>query len=63
MHRWDAQSEIGTPAPLAPDVAGDAVDEFLRIARQLRGPAPITFVATDIGQSFAASGDAPAATV
>ena len=63
VHRWDAQSAIGPPAPLAPEVAGDGVDEFLWIARQLRGPAPITFVATDSGQSFAASDDAPAVTV
>ena len=63
MHRWDAQSAVGTPAPLAPEVAGDGVDEFLWIAHQLRGPAPITFVATDTGQTFTASDDAPAVTV
>jgi uncharacterized protein (TIGR03083 family) len=59
VHRWDAQSAVGTPQPLAPAVADDGVDEFLGIARQLREPAPITLMATDSGRSFPAS-DAPA---
>jgi uncharacterized protein (TIGR03083 family) len=63
VHRWDAQSAVGTPSPLAREVAVDGVGEFLWIARQLRGLAPIMFVATDIGQSFTASDDAPAVTV
>ena len=60
VHRWDAQSAIAPPEPLAPEIAEDGVDEFLWIARQLRGPAPIVFVATDSGRSFPAS-DRPAA--
>jgi uncharacterized protein (TIGR03083 family) len=59
VHRWDAQSAVGTPQPLAPAVADDGVDEFVGIARQLREPAPITLMATDSGRSFAAS-DEPA---
>ncbi len=60
VHRWDAQSAVGTPADLKSSVAHDGVEEFLWIARQLRDPAAITFVATDSGRSFPAS-DAPAA--
>jgi uncharacterized protein (TIGR03083 family) len=59
VHRWDAQSAVGTAQPLDPTVADDGVDEFLWIARQLRDPAPIAFVATDSGREFAAS-DLPA---
>jgi uncharacterized protein (TIGR03083 family) len=51
VHRWDAQSAVGVPAPLPDAVAADGLDEFLDIARQLRDPAPITFVATDAGGS------------
>ena len=60
MHRWDAQSAMGTPADLDSSVADDGVEEFLWIARQLRDPAAIMFVATDSGRSFPAS-DLPAA--
>jgi uncharacterized protein (TIGR03083 family) len=63
VHRWDAQSAVGPPDPLASEIADDGVGEFLWIARQLRGPASITFVATDTGRSFAASDDAPTVTV
>ena len=63
VHRWDAQSAVGAPDPLAPEIAEDFIDEFLWIARQLRGPAPITLVATDLAHSFAASDDPPAVTV
>jgi uncharacterized protein (TIGR03083 family) len=52
VHRWDAQSAVGAPEPLAATVADDGVEEFLWIARQLREPAPITFVATDSGRAF-----------
>jgi uncharacterized protein (TIGR03083 family) len=55
VHRWDAQSAVGTPLPLDPSVADDGVGEFVGIARQLRPPAPITFVATDTERSFPAS--------
>jgi uncharacterized protein (TIGR03083 family) len=63
VHRWDAQSAVGTPESLAPEVADDGLEEFLWIARQLRGPAPITFVATDSDRSFPASDDEPRVTV
>jgi uncharacterized protein (TIGR03083 family) len=53
VHRWDAQSASNfLAAPLPDALAADGVDEFLDIARQLRDPAPITFVATDAGRSI-----------
>jgi uncharacterized protein (TIGR03083 family) len=58
VHRWDAQSAVGTPEPLPPSVADDGVDEFVGLSRQLREPAPITLIATDSGRSFPVS-DAP----
>jgi uncharacterized protein (TIGR03083 family) len=63
VHRWDAQSAVGTPAPLDAAVADDGVEEFLWIARQMRDPAPIELVATDTGRSFTASDQANAVTV
>ena len=63
VHRWDAQSASGAPAPLPDALAADGVDEFLDIARQLRDPAPITFVATDTGQSMPLADDLSRATV
>ena len=63
VHRWDAQSAVGEPEPLAPPVADDGVDEFVWIARQLRDPAPITFVATDTGHEFPVSDTPPTVTV
>jgi uncharacterized protein (TIGR03083 family) len=63
VHRWDAQSAVGTPDAIAAPVADDGVGEFLEIARQLREPAPIMFVATDSGRSYPVSEAAPAVTV
>ena len=63
VHRWDAQLAIGTPEPLPDAVAADGFDEFLEIARQLRDPAPITFVAIDTGRSFDLCDGSPCATV
>ena len=63
VHRWDAQSALRSPDPLAPAVAEDGVDEFLWIARQLRGLEPIAFHATDAGSTFAAGPGDPIATV
>jgi len=63
VHRWDAQSAAGTPDPIAVPVADDSVDEFLWIARQLRTPAPITFVTIDSGVARSVSGGRPAVTV
>jgi uncharacterized protein (TIGR03083 family) len=63
VHRWDAQSAVGTPEPIATEVATDGIDEFLWLARQLREPAPIVCVATDSGRSFPVSDSPPAVTV
>jgi uncharacterized protein (TIGR03083 family) len=52
VHRWDAQSTVGTSQPLPAALAADGVDEFLGIARQLGEPAPITFFATDTDETF-----------
>ena len=54
VHRWDAQLAVGHPDPLPTKLADDGVDEFLWIARQMRGPEPIAFHATDTGSTFAA---------
>jgi uncharacterized protein (TIGR03083 family) len=29
VHRWDAQNAVGDPAPVAPDLAADGIDELL----------------------------------
>jgi uncharacterized protein (TIGR03083 family) len=63
VHRWDAQSTIGTPDPLPDEIADDGVDEFLGIMAQLGGPAPVTFTATDTGRSFPMSDGSPDVTV
>ncbi len=63
VHRWDAQSALGTPEPLPATLAADGVDEFLEIARQMRPPAPIAFEATDTGRTFTLSDGAPTVTV
>lgn len=44
---WRRAAWLGRRQP-----AADGVDEFLAIARQLRDPAPITFVAIDAGRTF-----------
>ena len=31
IHRWDAEGVSGTPTPLPPDLAADAIDEFLDV--------------------------------
>jgi uncharacterized protein (TIGR03083 family) len=31
VHRWDAETAVGTPAPLAPELAHDGVAEFLEV--------------------------------
>jgi uncharacterized protein (TIGR03083 family) len=63
VHRWDAESVGGAPAPLSEPVATDGVVEFLGIARQLRAPAPILFTTTDSGVRVAAADGPPAVTV
>ena len=64
VHRWDAQlAAAGRPDPLPEKVADDGVDEFLWIARQLRGPEPIAFSATDTGRTFSAGTEKPVVTV
>jgi uncharacterized protein (TIGR03083 family) len=62
VHRWDAQHAVGSAHPLPTPVAADGVDEFLWITRQLRGPEPIAFHATDTGETFTAGPGAPLAT-
>lgn len=62
VHRYDAQLALGPPAPLALALADDGVDEFLWIARQMRGPQPIAFHATDTGNTYGA-GAPPVVTV
>ncbi len=49
VHRWDAQSAVGAPAPIPQPDSDDGVDEFIWIARQMWGDAPILLVATDSG--------------
>jgi len=63
VHRWDAESVGGSPAPLVEEVADDGLDEFLGIARQLRDPAPIMFTATDSGRSVSVTEGPPTVTV
>jgi uncharacterized protein (TIGR03083 family) len=63
VHRWDAESVVGTPEPLAEEIADDGIDEFVDIARQLRDPAPIMFTATDSGRSVSVTEDPPTVTV
>jgi len=64
VHRWDAQlAAAGRPDPLPAKVAEDGVDEFLWIARQMRGPEPIAFHANDSGATFGAGGEPVVATV
>lgn len=60
VHRWDAESAVGTPAPLAAQVAHDGVAEFLEVmlgtaASQV--PGTVTFIATDTGGTWQAGGD------
>ena len=62
VHRWDAQRAVGSAEPLPTPAAVDGVDEFLWITRQLRGPEPIAFHATDTGDTFMAGPGAPLAT-
>jgi uncharacterized protein (TIGR03083 family) len=62
VHRWDAQSAVGAPAPLDGAIADDGVAEFLAVNREWRGTAPIEFRATDTGSSFSA-GEAATVTV
>jgi uncharacterized protein (TIGR03083 family) len=31
IHRWDAESAVGTPRPLDPALAGEGIDEFLEL--------------------------------
>ena len=64
VHRWDAQlAAAGRPDPLPAKIADDGVDEFLWIARQMRGPEPIEFRATDTGNALSAGRDEPVVTV
>jgi uncharacterized protein (TIGR03083 family) len=37
IHRWDAESAIGTPGPINADVATDGIDEVLAVGMRFRG--------------------------
>jgi uncharacterized protein (TIGR03083 family) len=63
VHRWDAQQAVARLEPLPALLADDGVDEFLWVARQMRGPVPIAFDAIDTGTTFSAGPGAAAATV
>jgi uncharacterized protein (TIGR03083 family) len=63
VHRWDAQLAAGSPDPLPTKLAEDGVEEFLWIARQMRGPEPIAFNPTDTGTTFSAGAEPPVVTV
>jgi uncharacterized protein (TIGR03083 family) len=63
VHRWDAQLALAAPQPLPEKLADDGVDEFLWIARQMRGPAPIAFHASDSLSTFSAGADKAVVTV
>jgi uncharacterized protein (TIGR03083 family) len=63
VHRWDAQlAATGRPDPLPATLADDGVDEFCWIARQMRGPQPIAFHATDTGTTATAGAGEPVVT-
>jgi uncharacterized protein (TIGR03083 family) len=62
VHRWDAQCAGGRADALPVALADDGVDEFLWIARHLRGEEPIAFHAVDSGGVYAAGPGAPIAT-
>ena len=60
MHRWDAESAVDAPAPLAPEVARDGVGEFLEVVLGGAGaslPGTVTLVATDTGGEWTAGRD------
>jgi uncharacterized protein (TIGR03083 family) len=61
VHRWDAQSAIGTPAPIDAAIADDGVGEFLAVNGEWRGTAPVEFRATDTGSLFSAGEQATVA--
>ncbi|HEV7525239.1 MAG TPA: maleylpyruvate isomerase family mycothiol-dependent enzyme [Acidimicrobiia bacterium] len=63
VHRWDAQSAVGPPEPLAVQVADDGIDEFLWIARQFRELPAVTLVTTDSGRTIALTDAESAVTV
>lgn len=55
MHRWDAQSCIGTPEPIDAEVANDGVAEFLSImlgTREAELPQSVELIAVDTGSSW-----------
>lgn len=37
VHRWDAESAVGTPGPIDADVATDGIDEALAVGMRFRG--------------------------
>ena len=66
VHRWDAESAGGTPAPLEPEIGADGVGEYLGImlgrdADNL--PSAVALVATDTGGSWRAGPGEVGATI
>jgi uncharacterized protein (TIGR03083 family) len=52
VHRWDGESAIGIPAPLAAEVAHDGVGEFLAVMHEAMAalpPGPVVLVSGDTG--------------
>jgi uncharacterized protein (TIGR03083 family) len=70
VHRWDLESALGTPEPLAPDVAADAVDEIatmfwprqVRLGRAVQPGDGLRVVLTDAPGEWV-FGDHPVATL
>ncbi len=64
VHRWDAQSSVGSPAPLPPELATDGVPEFIEVmvgpdVVALRGG--VTLHALDTGGTWKVGPDASGA--
>jgi uncharacterized protein (TIGR03083 family) len=57
VHRWDAESAVGVPAPLGPDVAHDGVAEFFTVMGQWLSAAAgsVAFVSADTGGRWTAA--------
>ncbi|HEY3724639.1 MAG TPA: maleylpyruvate isomerase family mycothiol-dependent enzyme [Acidimicrobiia bacterium] len=63
LHRWDAESAVGTPGPIAPDGAADAIalDHLLLAAAAPSARAGFEVVTTDtpFGMTISATPDLP----
>jgi uncharacterized protein (TIGR03083 family) len=62
VHRWDAETAVGTPAPLSPELAHDGVAEFLDIMvdEQIGRPVgEVVFESIDTGGQWRAGRPGP----